>query len=96
MNYRLSRKADQDIQSIAEFGIERFGVTQARAYHDVLFNVFDLIGQNPEMGREHPELSGDIRVHPHGPHIILYRDDDEGVLIVRVRHSREDWITDPV
>ena len=47
------------------------------------------------MARERPELVPPARVHPCGPHIILYVVDAAGVLIVRVRHAREDWMERP-
>jgi hypothetical protein len=33
-------------------------------------------------------------IHPHGAHIIIYRDIDSDILIIRVRHGREDWLRD--
>lgn len=41
--YRLSRKADQDIQAIFEFGAERFGIAQAESYLTGLHKQLDLI-----------------------------------------------------
>lgn len=69
-----------------------FGVAQAQAYHDALYNTFDLIARNPGMGRERTELNPPIRVHPFRSHIILYNIEDEDILIVRVRHAHEDWV----
>jgi toxin ParE1/3/4 len=37
-----------------------------------------------------------VRVHPCGSHIIIYTVNKAGgVLIVRVRHGREDWADPP-
>lgn len=96
MGYRLTREAERDVGSIAEMGIEMFGVEQARAYHDTLFHVFDLIADNPGMGRERTELTPPVRVHPFRSHIIVYNVEDADVLIIRVRHAHEDWISDPI
>ena len=47
------------------------------------------------MARLRSELSPPMRVHPCGSHVILYVVDVErGVVIVRVRHGREDWMND--
>lgn len=94
--YRLTRAAERDILSIAETGIEIFGLEQAQTYHAALFDIFDLIARNPRMGRERRELNPPTRVHPFRSHIILYRQDEAGVLIVRVRHAHEDWASEPV
>jgi toxin ParE1/3/4 len=51
------------------------------------------LADNPEMAPERPELSPPARVHPCGSHVIIYivgLNDD--VLVVRVRHGREDWL----
>ncbi|WP_438985218.1 type II toxin-antitoxin system RelE/ParE family toxin [Aequoribacter sp.] len=39
------------------------------------------------------ELSPPVRVHPFRSHIIIYTQENNGdIFIVRVRHSREDWV----
>lgn len=96
MNICLTQAAEQDIRSLAEIGIEMFGVDQAQAYHNALFNTFDLLADNPRMGRERTELTPPIRVHPFRSHVVLYQIEDEDILIVRVRHAHEDWISDPL
>lgn len=69
-----------------------FGRFQARKYHDELFAVFDLLAANPLMARERHELSPPMRIHPFKAHLVVYRIEENGdVLIVRVRHGHEDW-----
>ncbi len=77
-------------------GVTRFGVSQAEAYQGQLEHTFDIIADNPRMARERMEITPRVRVHPCGSHLIIYAIDDEGVLIIGVRHHREDWINDPV
>ena len=96
MNIHLTQAAEQDIRSIAEIGIEMFGVEQAQAYHNSLFNTFGLLADNPRMRRERTELTPPIRVHPFRSHVVLYQIEDEDILIVRVRHAHEDWNSDPM
>ncbi|THV21298.1 type II toxin-antitoxin system RelE/ParE family toxin [Peteryoungia ipomoeae] len=91
MRYRLSRKAEADIIDIAETGIRNWGLRQARTYHDGLFELFELIASTPEMARERDELIPPMRVQRFRAHLIVYRIEDNEVLIVRIRHSREDW-----
>jgi toxin ParE1/3/4 len=69
-----------------------FGSAQARRYHDELFAIFDLIAANPRMARERYELSPPMRVHPFKAHLVVYRIEEGGdILVVRVRHGHEDW-----
>ncbi len=95
MTYRFTRRAAADLQHIFIEGVTQFGLAQAERYHKRLRHVFELLAGNPEMARERPELSPPARVHPCGSHIIIYVVDDRGVLVVRVRHGREDWLETP-
>ena len=92
MRFRLSLAAEEDIVGIAEQGIRLFGAVQARQYHDELFAIFDLIAASPRMARERLELSPPMRIHPFKAHLVVYRIEADGdVLIVRIRHGHEDW-----
>jgi len=45
--YRISNVASDDLIRIHQFGIKRFGITQADKYFNTFFEYFDLIAQNP-------------------------------------------------
>jgi toxin ParE1/3/4 len=92
MGYRLSRRAAGDLRRLYAEGIERFGLAQADRYLDRIERALDLLAANPQMARERAELSPPARVHPVGSHVVLYVVRNDGdILVVRVRHSREDW-----
>jgi toxin ParE1/3/4 len=92
MGYRLTRRAAADIRHIYAEGLRLFGSAQAERYHARLARVFDLLADNPELARERTELSPPVRIHPCGSHLVVYViEADGGILIVRVRHRREDW-----
>ncbi len=97
MTYRLTRKAEEDFINIYVEGAQSFGIAQAESYHEELVRTFEILADNPHMARERVELSpASIRVHPHGSHIIIYRiEESRQILIIRIRHAREDWINDP-
>lgn len=94
MSFRLSLAAEDDIIGIAEEGVRLFGPAQARQYHDDLFAILELIAANPRMARERHELSPPMRIHPFKAHLVIYRIEEDGVLIVRVRHGHEDWVSE--
>jgi toxin ParE1/3/4 len=95
MRYRLTREAEEDIIGIAETSLRLFGQIQARRYHNELFDLIDLIAAIPRMARERLELTPPVRVQPFRQHLIVYRiEEDGGVLVIRVRHAHEDWIAD--
>ncbi len=96
MTWRLSRKTEEDLIGIWLYGADRHGPAQADRYQDGLEETFALLAQFPELARERPELTPPLRVHPFGVHLVLYLVQPDGsVFIVRVRHEREDWVTDP-
>ena len=44
------------------------------------------------MARQRRELSPPMRIHPFKAHLLIYRIEEDGdILIVRVRHGHEDW-----
>jgi len=92
MDYAISRAAEADLIALYREGADRFGPTQADRYHASLQTAFEFLARHPQAARERSEISPPIRCHPHGSHLILYRADTAGqVLILRVRHAREDW-----
>ena len=97
MPYILTHAAKADVIRIYTEGAETFGDDKAEAYYADLTRIFDLLGDTPEMGRLRSELTPPMRIHPHGVHVIVYFVDADGnVHIVRVRHGREDWVSDPI
>ncbi len=97
MTYRLTRKAEGDVVDIYLHGAQQFGSAQADAYHRRLEEAFLLLAEFPQIGRECPEIDPPVRIHPCGVHLIVYVAEREGgILIVRVRHGREDWIENPL
>ena len=95
MVFRLTVQAEEDIVGIAEAGFRLFGETQALTYHQQLFEMFELIAASPQMARERHEITPPVRVHPFKSHMIIYvLTEPNEILIVRVRHSHEDWMDD--
>lgn len=92
MRFRLSLAAKEDIIGIAEQGILLFGPIQAKRYHDELFAIFDMMAAYPRIARERLELSPPMRIYPFKAHLVVYRIEDSGdVLVVRIRNAHEDW-----
>ncbi len=46
-NYRLSNVAKADLIRIHQYGVKRFGMTQADRYYNAFFDYFDLIAEQP-------------------------------------------------
>jgi toxin ParE1/3/4 len=50
-----------------------------------------VLAANPSLARLREDFSPPVRLHPYGAHIVVYIA-AEDVLIVRVLHSRQDWV----
>jgi toxin ParE1/3/4 len=94
MTFRFSTEAELDLADIFEAGEILFGRVQAERYLLALLDSFSTIATQPRMAPQRNVGGVEVRVHPHGSHVILYDIDDLGVLILRVRHAREDWRND--
>ncbi len=97
MTYKLSAKAEEDIIRVYRESFRLFGAEQAEKYYAGLERVFQFLSDTPKAARERTEITPPVRVHPYQSHIIVYLiDDNSDVIILRVRHGREEWENDPV
>lgn len=67
-----------------------WSVEQAERHADGLFAVFDLLAEFPEMARERSEFTPPVRIHPSGSHLVIYRQEGQGVEIIRILHAHQD------
>lgn len=94
MKVRLSAEADADIRRLISQGLEQFGPVQVSAYLDGLEATFRALGEHPLLGKARAEFRLPYRTYTYQAHIIFYRIDDDGILITRIRHGREDWLAE--
>ena len=83
-SYRLTRKAEEDLFAIAVYGIEQFGVLQARLYRDKFLAHFAALAETPALYQRVDFVREGYRRSVCGVHSIYYRQDGEIVEIVRV------------
>ena len=86
--FRVTDRADEDLIKIYMEGCELFGPLQAAKYQFELDDCFSLLAENPHMGRRADRIAPGVRRHEHGSHVILYREEKGGVLILAVAHGR--------
>jgi toxin ParE1/3/4 len=89
-DYYLLKQAEKDLENIARYTINTFGIKQARIYRDGLFKSFEMIADFPLIGSNKNHIKKDIRRHVHEYHSIYYRVDKKGVTIYRILGSGED------
>jgi toxin ParE1/3/4 len=82
--YRLSEAADVELESLYEWGIDRFGVNSADRYYDGLIVRFGEIADTPQLWPEVDHIRAGYRRSVYVAHSIYYRVEANGVMIVRV------------
>ena len=89
MAYRLSPLAEQDLEEIWLYVAEDASPATAGRLIDAIVDRFNLLAEQPAVGRARPEFGVDVRSFVVESYVIYYRVDDE-VLIARVLHGHRD------
>ncbi|CDZ60846.1 type II toxin-antitoxin system RelE/ParE family toxin [Neorhizobium galegae] len=85
---RISTMAADYIRSERTY-LARFSTSAVQELSRKLRNAQALLAQYPEMGKVKPGTNG-VRVLVIAPYLIEYEIDSDGVLILIVRHGRQD------
>ncbi len=87
--YKLTSRADIDLDEIMEY-IAADNMEAALSIDDRFTQIFEMLAENPKIGRDRPEVDSGMRSFPEGNYLILYRLWANEVLIVRVIHASRD------
>lgn len=86
MNFELSKRAKSDIENIIRYTRDNFGRAQAEEYVDGLYHSFELLTDNPRLGRE---WKAGRRRYIHRVHYIYYRLTPSSIFVTHIRHSSQ-------
>lgn len=89
MPNRLSALAERDLEEIWSCVAEDASPDTADRLIDAIIERFELLAEQPRMGRLRPEFGESVRSFTVENHVIYYRHDRD-VLIARVLHGRRD------
>lgn len=88
--YLLVPEARRDLISIVDYILED-SMQSALRVHDRLLEIFDLIGENPNVGHLREDLtSRPVRFFPVFSYLVIYLPDTNPVQIVRVLSAAQD------
>ena len=91
--YKLSGKAEIDLAEMYEFGIYKFGLLQAQKYFLGMHDVFQVLAENPNLGRDASMFIENLKRFTYQAHTIFYLPRAEGIFIIRVLSQRMDYET---
>ena len=89
--YKLSSKAEFDLAVMYEFGISKFGLTQAQKYFFGMHETFELLSKNVNLGRDASEIIEELKRFTYKAHTIFYLISSNGIFIIRVLSQRMDY-----
>ena len=90
MAHRLSPEAEADLDEIWFYIASNGSVDAADRFIDILTSRFLFLTTHSRAGRARDDLAEGIRTFPVGDYVVLYRVDDDAVLVSRVvRGSRD-------
>lgn len=85
---RYSPLAEIELDSIARYTKEKWGVRQASLYINQLVAECEHLAENPRLGRRHGKLLPEIRRMECGSHVIYYEPQKDGILVGGILHKR--------
>lgn len=89
--YKLSRKAEIDLAEMYQFGILKFGLLQAQKYFLEMHDVFQVLHENADLGRDASEYIEDLKRFAFKAHTLFYLQTTSGIFILRVLSQRMDY-----
>ena len=89
--YKLSEECKSDLAHIYEYGIDNFGLNQAKNYMLGLHEMFQTLAENVNLGRDVSEFFPSLKRFVYKSHMIFYLRSNSGVFIVRTLSQSMDY-----
>jgi toxin ParE1/3/4 len=87
VGYRLSNRAEVDLEAIADYTVDTWGPEQAIRYITGLLDCCERIALNPQIGRPCQVVRTGYRRIEHERHVLFYRVIDGDAFIARILHQ---------
>jgi toxin ParE1/3/4 len=85
----ISPIAENDLENIWDYFSE-YSIESAKQIIKEFGEKFDLLSNNPKIGRSHDEFIVHLRSFPHKKHIIFYFEIKNSIEVFRVLHGARD------
>lgn len=92
MNYKISQKANQDIEDIWLYTCENWSSEQADKYFNLIIDEIEYLAEYPESGKDFDQIRKGYFCSRIKSHFIFYKINrkKEEIEIIRVLHQRMD------
>ncbi|MBM7070605.1 type II toxin-antitoxin system RelE/ParE family toxin [Shewanella sp. 202IG2-18] len=82
--YKLSKLAQAHLQKIKSYTIDNFSELQWHKYKEILLSGFQMLAENPELGKSCDDIYANGFYFPVGKHMAYFIKEDGFILIVAV------------
>ncbi len=87
---RLSSPAKTDLQHIATYTLQKWGVVQKKVYLDLIKKSFNTLSTVGNIGKKRDEIEKGLYSYRIKKHTVYFRETDHEFVVLRILHSRMD------
>lgn len=91
MNYFISKEAEDDIDAIWLHGLDRWGLKQADAYQNKIYEMINFLVENITFGKKRDDIEPGYISYSVGSHLIFFKRDIDEIKIIRVLYKGMDY-----
>ncbi len=88
--YRVTPRANEDLKNIARYTKLRWGIKQRDRYLQDIVDLFQQLGQQPQLGRHRADIAEGYYCLPIHSHLVFYLIGDDGIDVIGVPHKKMD------
>ncbi|QJU57796.1 type II toxin-antitoxin system RelE/ParE family toxin [Sphingomonas sp. AP4-R1] len=89
-DYRLSPRAQRDLEAVFDYTAHHWGLAQAMRYTDLIEAACADLAEAPQHAQDCSHIRPGYRRRGIGQHVIYFRPTGFGIAVVRVLHQRMD------
>jgi len=92
MKFKLSRKAEEDLEGIWLYTLEIWSKEQADRFLSLIFDEIEFITANPKTGQDFDHIRKNYRYSKVKSHLIFYKHKkrEDVIEVIRILHERMD------
>ena len=91
LNYKISKRALQDLDEIWHYTFNKWSAKQADNYYSILINEIELIAQDLHSEKSRDNIKEGYRSSSVKSHVIFYRISEENAVeVIRILHQMMD------
>ncbi len=88
--YRLTPKAQRDLDGVFDYTVAQWGLPQALRYTDLVEAACADLAEAPQLAQGCGHIRPGYRRRGVGQHVIYFRPTDYGIAVIRILHHRMD------